>query len=253
MSAWTLWRLLKFASLALLVAGIVGQLQSAPEGRLRWLNRSILPGFLGLCGAGWMMAKTTGASMGAGWISGALLAGLIALWGTLRSASRGEHWLNRALPIVGLNVSLVLMVLRPEGGLAWGAALSAAAVGVGLAALTQAREGVPTRAHAARAFKAVAYLEGSSLLLMMAINMPLKKLAGISLDGDSGLIGWLHGVLVFVYLISLGVAARALGWGVGRVVLAFVASLVPGGAFVFERWVAKKEEKISPPQDPSTS
>jgi integral membrane protein len=76
---------------------------------------------------------------------------------------------------------------------------------------------------------------------MMAINMPLKRLAGISIDGDSGLIGWIHGVLVLVYMLSLAVTARAQGWGVGRVIVAFVASLVPGGAFVFERWLAKRE------------
>lgn len=225
-----LWRLLKFVALALFSAGLAGQLQAAnAEARLRWLNRAILPGYLVLNAAGWMMAKHLGVSMGAPWISATLLLSLLALWGTLRSAVRAPGFLSAALSLAGLLGSLGLMVLRPtQGAVIGGTVALSALLGAGLAAWAPRRGEAATREQVSRAFRVVAYAEGSSLLLMMAINMPLKRLAGVSIDGDTGLIGWIHGVLVLVYLFSLGVTARAQGWGVGRVVVAFVASLVPG-------------------------
>lgn len=238
-----LWRLLKFASLALLAAGLAGQLQAADsETRLRWFNRAALPGFLGLSAAGWMMAKTLGVSMGEPWISATLLLSLLGLWGMLRSAVRAPSLLSPALSMAGLLASLSLMVLRPTDGV-WIVVIIAlaATLAAGLSALFPKRGQAASGPQVSRAFRVVAYAEGSSLLLMMAINMPLKRLAGISIDGDSGLIGWIHGVLVLIYMLSLAVTARAQGWGVGRVIVAFVASLVPGGAFVFERWLAKRE------------
>ena len=240
-----LWRLLKFVALALFSAGLAGQLQAADaEARLRWLNRAILPGYLSLNAAGWMMAKHLGVSMGAPWISATLLLSLLALWGTMRSAVRAPGLLSSTLSLTGLLGSLGLMVLRPTHGAVIGGTIALSALlGAGLAAWAPRRGEGASREQVSRAFRVVAYAEGSSLLLMMAINMPLKRLAGVSIDGDTGLIGWIHGVLVLVYLFSLGVTARAQGWGVGRVITAFVASLVPGGAFVFERWLAKREKK----------
>lgn len=245
MSPWILWRLLKFVSLALFVAGAVGQLQATePEGRLRWLNRAVLPGYLGLSAAGWMMAKTLDVSMGAPWITGTLVCSLVALWGMLRSVTLAPSWLSRAMSLGGLCGSLGFMVVRPENQLALlPLSLIGSTIGCALGAWAPDRGGPPSREQVNRAFRVVAVLEGSSLLLMMAINMPLKKLAGISIDGNTGLIGWTHGIMVFVYLLSLGVTARALGWGLGRVIVAFLASLVPGGAFVFERWLHKQEER----------
>lgn len=86
-------------------------------------------------------------------------------------------------------------------------------------------------------FLAVARAEGLSLLLLMGLAMPLKRLAGI--PEPVSWIGWVHGMLVFVYLIALGSVRRVEGWSLLRCAAAFGASLVPFGTFAFERWLAR--------------
>lgn len=82
-------------------------------------------------------------------------------------------------------------------------------------------------------FKLVAWAEGLSLLALFGIAMPLKYGAGIA--EATSVVGWVHGVLVFVYLIALWSAARVLKWSWGQMALGFVASLIPFGPFVFAR------------------
>lgn len=84
-----------------------------------------------------------------------------------------------------------------------------------------------------RWFLQVARAEGLSLLLLFFVAMPLKYAAGI--PAATVWVGWLHGILVFLYLIALGSAGRVEGWSWRRLGVAFVASLLPFGTFVFER------------------
>lgn len=82
-------------------------------------------------------------------------------------------------------------------------------------------------------FLRVARAEGLSLLVLLGVAMPLKYVAGV--PAATAWVGWLHGTLVFVYLVALGSVARVEAWRWGRVALAVVASVLPGGTFVFER------------------
>lgn len=62
--------------------------------------------------------------------------------------------------------------------------------------------------------------------------MPLKYFAGFP---EAVLaVGWPHGVLFVIYLISLGEVSLARRWRLVRVIGAFVASLVPFGTFVLD-------------------
>jgi len=100
----------------------------------------------------------------------------------------------------------------------------------------------PAPASGPRAwFLAVARAEGLSLLLLMGVAMPLKRLAGI--PEPVSWVGWVHGMLVFVYLIALGSVRRVDGWSLPRCAAAFAASLVPFGTFAFERWLARTEPR----------
>lgn len=81
----------------------------------------------------------------------------------------------------------------------------------------------------------VARAEGVSLLLLFGVAMPLKYAFGNPILVPY--VGWAHGALVFLYLIALQSVARVEGWSLVRVALAFVASLLPFGTFVFERQV----------------
>jgi len=51
--------------------------------------------------------------------------------------------------------------------------------------------------------------------------------------------GWAHGVLFVAYVVQLLYVAYLLKWDVLRIILGFIASLLPFGPFVFERWITK--------------
>lgn len=82
-------------------------------------------------------------------------------------------------------------------------------------------------------FRAVAYAEGASFLLLLLVAMPLKYFAGMPLA--TRVVGLVHGVLFVAYVV---LACEALGAGrftLGRATLALLASLLPFGPFWFER------------------
>lgn len=81
-------------------------------------------------------------------------------------------------------------------------------------------------------FRWVARLEGITVLALFGVAMPLKYAAGV--PEPVAWVGWMHGTMVFVYLIALGAMWRVEGWSPGRLALWFVASLVPGGTFLAE-------------------
>lgn len=90
----------------------------------------------------------------------------------------------------------------------------------------------------------VGLLEGSSFLLLLLVAMPLKYLAGR--PEMVQVVGMAHGVLWVLYLLAAGHAAVRYRWGAGRVLAAFVASVLPAGPFVFDRGL-KREEALAGP------
>jgi len=82
-------------------------------------------------------------------------------------------------------------------------------------------------------FTAVAIAEGLSLIVLFGVAMPLKYAAGF--EHATSLPGWIHGVLVFVYLIALWSVSRVDEWSWGRTAVGFLASLIPFGPFILAR------------------
>lgn len=78
-------------------------------------------------------------------------------------------------------------------------------------------------------FRLVALLEGISFLVLLFIAMPLKYMADI--PEAVKVVGWLHGVLFVAYIFALISVSLDRSWSFGKVVLAFVASLIPFGTF----------------------
>lgn len=82
-----------------------------------------------------------------------------------------------------------------------------------------------------RTLRLAAYAEGATLLALVFIGMPLKHAFGIGLPNL--VLGPLHGFVFFGYagvLLAEWYRARpALDW----VVMAAIASLLPGGTFWF--------------------
>lgn len=79
-------------------------------------------------------------------------------------------------------------------------------------------------------YRLAAFLEGTTFLLLVGIAVPLKRLAGVAQAVT--LAGSLHGVVYALYLAFVIVAAIEYRWGIRRVLLALVASVVPFGTFV---------------------
>jgi integral membrane protein len=83
----------------------------------------------------------------------------------------------------------------------------------------------------------IGFAEGISLLVLMGIAMPLKYLAGI--PGAVRVVGWIHGVLFVVFMISVLIVFFRYKWPFKKLVLAFLAAFFPFGTFLFDAQLKK--------------
>jgi integral membrane protein len=86
---------------------------------------------------------------------------------------------------------------------------------------------------ALRHFRIVALLEGWSYLVLLFIAMPLKYAAGVPLAVR--VAGSVHGLLFLILIATLFRAALERRWPLRRALRGLGCSLVPFGAFVFDR------------------
>lgn len=93
---------------------------------------------------------------------------------------------------------------------------------------------------ASRLFRFVGYAEGTSFLVLLGIAMPLKYLAQI--PEAVLVVGWMHGVLWVLYLLAALRAAVLCKWSFATFFWAGVASVLPFGPFVFDRWLRRTRE-----------
>lgn len=82
-------------------------------------------------------------------------------------------------------------------------------------------------------FRKVALAEGISYIVLLFIAMPLKYLADMPLAVKY--TGWAHGLLFVLYGVALIMAWQERKWSFGRVVVYFIASLLPFAAFYVEK------------------
>ena len=82
-------------------------------------------------------------------------------------------------------------------------------------------------------FKWVAYGEGASFLVLLAIAMPLKYALGLPLAVR--VVGLVHGVLFLLYLLLVAEALGSARFTLRTAAIAVVAALLPFGPFWFER------------------
>ena len=84
--------------------------------------------------------------------------------------------------------------------------------------------------------------EGISFLLLLFIAMPLKYIGKNPIMVEW--LGPIHGGLFLLYVASAVLAARVLNWRWFYVVLAFIASVVPFGPFIFEAWLRRTSKAV---------
>lgn len=86
--------------------------------------------------------------------------------------------------------------------------------------------------------RVIGWVEGISLLVILFIGMPLRY--GMNMPQVVKTVGPIHGVLWIVYLIALVLAWRSERWKIDVPFFGFVASVLPFGPFVFERWLDRQ-------------
>lgn len=91
--------------------------------------------------------------------------------------------------------------------------------------------------------RAIAFIEGVSYLVLLCVAMPLKYFAG--LPSAVKAVGWAHGVLFVLYLLALAEVAFKHRWPPGRILVAFVASLIPFGTFVLDRQLRREQQQTA--------
>lgn len=84
----------------------------------------------------------------------------------------------------------------------------------------------------------VGIVEGTSMLLLVFIAMPLKYLANQPMAVT--IVGSAHGVLWLAYLLVLAEAWIKLKWAFSTVFIGGVASVLPFGPWWFESWVKRR-------------
>jgi integral membrane protein len=81
-------------------------------------------------------------------------------------------------------------------------------------------------------FRMIGWLEGTSLLTLFGIAMPLKYIWHEPLAVR--IVGSIHGGLFMLYILLATVMAKREAWTKKEQVLAYILSAVPFGTFIFD-------------------
>lgn len=87
-------------------------------------------------------------------------------------------------------------------------------------------------------FRLSAIVEGISYLILLCIAMPLKYAAGYK--PAVLYFGWIHGILFITFIILLLLVWIKYKWSIGKVMFAFLMSLVPFGTFMLDKKLKKE-------------
>ena len=89
--------------------------------------------------------------------------------------------------------------------------------------------------------RVIGFLEGVSFLVLLFIAMPLKYI--FDMPETNMVVGMAHGLLFILYIFSVIQVAIELSWNFRKVLLAFVASVIPFGTFYADAKLFKPEEQ----------
>lgn len=89
--------------------------------------------------------------------------------------------------------------------------------------------------------RVIAFVEGLSYLLLLGVAMPLKYFAGV--PGPVKAVGWAHGILFVLYVLSAAEATIARRWRLPRVLWVLAAAFVPFGTFVLDAQLRREEQE----------
>jgi integral membrane protein len=96
-----------------------------------------------------------------------------------------------------------------------------------------------------RRMRAVSLLEGTTLLLLVCVAVPLKHLAGFPIA--TAIMGPIHGIAFVLYVWMLVQTVSMGGWTKGQAAQMVLAAFIPFGAFVNERALARRQASLAKP------
>ena len=97
--------------------------------------------------------------------------------------------------------------------------------------------------------RAVALVEGISFLLLLFVAMPMKYVWDI--PQAVRITGMVHGLLFIAFSIALLVAGLDRRWGLGRMTVVFLSSLIPFGTFLMDRSLKREQASANTTAHPS--
>jgi integral membrane protein len=87
----------------------------------------------------------------------------------------------------------------------------------------------------------IGYAEGTSLLVLLCIAMPLKYFAGK--PEAVKVVGWIHGFLFVLFVLVAFICFIKNKWPFKRFVVACIAAFLPLGTFVFDAQLKKEQSE----------
>ncbi len=94
-----------------------------------------------------------------------------------------------------------------------------------------------------RKMRAVSLLEGTTLLLLLGVAVPLKHLAGIPVA--TSIMGPIHGIAFILYVWMLIQTVSMGRWTLAAAARMVLAAFIPFGAFVNERALARRQALLA--------
>lgn len=86
--------------------------------------------------------------------------------------------------------------------------------------------------NALKQFRVLGILEGSSLLVLLFIAMPLKYF--MDMPEVVSVVGMIHGILFTVYCVAIIYATFSVRWPFRFTIGAFVVAFIPFGNFILD-------------------
>lgn len=100
---------------------------------------------------------------------------------------------------------------------------------------------VPTKISGPlKRFRAIAYVVGVGLLVLVLIGMPMKYIPAISDSTVVAVVGPIHGLLYMIYLALTFDLSMKGKWSPKGTILVLLAGTIPFLSFVAERIVTRK-------------
>ncbi|HYD64444.1 DUF3817 domain-containing protein [Azospirillum sp.] len=94
-----------------------------------------------------------------------------------------------------------------------------------------------------RRMRVVSLLEGSTLLLLVLVAVPLKHLAGLPVA--TAIMGPVHGLAFLLYVWMLLQTVSGGGWSRAETFRLVMAAFIPFGAFLNERALARRQAALA--------